>query len=117
MMESEPKAPKSATSARKRTASSRKNAPSGGSVPARKAATKTAARKTIAKSAPSRKKTTRKATAARLITVEERRRLIAEAAYLRAEARGFTGGSPEEDWVKAEAEVDARLLDRGIRTE
>jgi hypothetical protein len=40
---------------------------------------------------------------------EERERLIREAAYLRAEKRGFTGGSPEEDWAEAEREVDASV--------
>jgi hypothetical protein len=40
---------------------------------------------------------------------DERERLIREAAYLRAEQRGFVGGFPEEDWAEAEHEVDARL--------
>jgi hypothetical protein len=35
--------------------------------------------------------------------------MVATAAYLRAEARGFVGGSPEQDWFEAEAEVAARL--------
>lgn len=43
------------------------------------------------------------------ITSSERRRMIAEAAYFRAMGRGFVGGSPEEDWLEAEAEVVARL--------
>lgn len=38
-------------------------------------------------------------------TAEERHRMIAEAAYLRAEARGFRG-DPLEDWLQAEAEID-----------
>lgn len=37
---------------------------------------------------------------------EQRLALIAESAYLRAERRGFTGGSELEDWLQAEAEVD-----------
>jgi hypothetical protein len=40
---------------------------------------------------------------------KERERLIREAAYLRAEQRGFTGGSPEEDWTEAERGIDARF--------
>lgn len=40
---------------------------------------------------------------------EERERWIREAAYLRAQQRGFAGGSPEQDWYEAEKEVDARL--------
>ncbi len=46
----------------------------------------------------------------RHVTAEERQAMIREAAYLRAEQRGFVGGSPGEDWVLAEQEVDERLL-------
>jgi Ribonuclease G/E len=35
--------------------------------------------------------------------------MIAEAAYLRAERRGFNGGDPVADWIEAEAEVGAAL--------
>jgi hypothetical protein len=38
--------------------------------------------------------------------------MIAEAAYLRAAARGFGGGDPVTDWLESEREVDA-LLSRG----
>lgn len=40
---------------------------------------------------------------------EERRRMIAEAAYFRAAARGFEGGDPVQDWLAAEAEIDRVL--------
>ena len=40
---------------------------------------------------------------------EERRRMIAEAAYFRAEKRGFAGGDPVEDWIVAERRVDEAL--------
>jgi hypothetical protein len=43
---------------------------------------------------------------------EERSRMIAEAAYYRAERRGFQGGNPVEDWLAAEAEVDENLARR-----
>jgi len=45
------------------------------------------------------------------ISEDVRRGMIAEAAYLRAERRGFSGGHEREreDWVAAEAEVDALL--------
>jgi hypothetical protein len=45
------------------------------------------------------------------ITVNEeaRRAMIAEAAYLRAERRGFASGNEEQDWLAAEEEVDALL--------
>ena len=41
---------------------------------------------------------------------EQRAALIAEAAYFRAEKRGFAPGHEAEDWLAAEAEVDALLL-------
>jgi hypothetical protein len=40
----------------------------------------------------------------------ERMALIAEAAYFRAERRGFAAGCELEDWFAAEAEVDAKLM-------
>lgn len=38
-----------------------------------------------------------------------RQQMIAEAAYYRAERRGFNGGDALRDWCEAEAEIDARL--------
>jgi hypothetical protein len=43
------------------------------------------------------------------LTPEARRALIAKAAYLRAERRGFAPGQETDDWLAAEAEVDALL--------
>lgn len=43
------------------------------------------------------------------VTPEERFRMIAEAAYFRAERRGFVGGDPVQDWLEAEAEIDRML--------
>ncbi len=48
---------------------------------------------------------------ARGLAAEERRCLIAEAAYLRAERSGFRS-DPMQDWLDAEGEVDALLLRR-----
>ena len=61
-----------------------------------------------------RKSTTKESrtTAAKIdskIDVEKRRALIAEAAYLRSERRGFEPGHEEEDWLAAEAEIDLAL--------
>ena len=44
-----------------------------------------------------------------------REQMIAEAAYFKAERRGFNGGDAVRDWCEAEAEIDARLrrLDDG----
>lgn len=43
------------------------------------------------------------------ISAGQRQQMIAEAAYFRAERRGFSGGDAVRDWCEAEAEVDARL--------
>ena len=40
-----------------------------------------------------------------------RHAMIAERAYAKAEARGFRGGSPDRDWIEAEAEIDALLAE------
>lgn len=49
-------------------------------------------------------------TRASFVGPEQRAALIAEAAYFRAESRGFQPGQEMEDWLAAEADVDARLL-------
>jgi hypothetical protein len=43
------------------------------------------------------------------VNAAQRRQMIAEAAYFRAERRGFDAGDPLRDWCEAEAEVDTRL--------
>ncbi|HEX6260010.1 MAG TPA: DUF2934 domain-containing protein [Woeseiaceae bacterium] len=47
---------------------------------------------------------------------EQRSRMIAEAAYFRAEQRGFEGGDPLADWVEAEAEIDSKLKNGNDRS-
>ncbi|WP_211164045.1 MULTISPECIES: DUF2934 domain-containing protein [Zoogloeaceae] len=47
------------------------------------------------------------------VTAEERYRMIAEAAYFRAEKSGFVGGNVAEDWLEAEAEIDRMLKEQG----
>lgn len=49
------------------------------------------------------------ASARMTVSEEARRAMIAQGAYLRAERRGFAPGHEEEDWLAAEAEVDALL--------
>jgi hypothetical protein len=44
---------------------------------------------------------------------EDRFRMIAEAAYFRAEQRGFVPGSELEDWLAAEIEVEDLLAASG----
>ena len=40
---------------------------------------------------------------------EDRQHMISTAAYYRAERRGFNGGDEVQDWLEAEAEIDATL--------
>ena len=80
------------------------------------AAKKTSATKKAGPRAAGQKKSavkegTRKAVAQRILA-SERHQMIAEAAYLRAEAQGFTSDK-HEDWLMAEAEVDAHLAKAG----
>jgi hypothetical protein len=42
-------------------------------------------------------------------TTDERHQMIAFAAYMKAEKRGFKNGDPMADWVNAEKEVDGWL--------
>ena len=54
---------------------------------------------------------TEQAQAAAAVGSKDRYHSIAEAAYLRAEHRGFLPGCELQDWLEAEAEVD-KLLTR-----
>ena len=115
--------PKAAPAAAKKKAASKKTA-----------AKKTGARKATVKKATVKKTTnkkvaagksaatgkapgpaaTRSKPAVRQIRADDRRRMIAEAAYLRGESLGFLSDE-REDWAIAEAEVDARLAKAKIK--
>ncbi|MGH8168651.1 MAG: DUF2934 domain-containing protein [Woeseiaceae bacterium] len=43
------------------------------------------------------------------VSAEERQKMVAEAAYFRAQGRGFDDGDSVADWVEAEAEINERL--------
>lgn len=87
----------------------------------RKAATPVQSGKTTGKTAgkttgkaPVAKRVAAKPNAARAkppgaLAPEERQRFIAEAAYFRAERRGFAEGGDLDDWIEAEAEIDTLL--------
>lgn len=62
-----------------------------------------------ARSAPPKGTRTSKPAPRAALSTDDRRAMIAEAAYLRAERRGFTPGHETEDWLAAEVEVDALL--------
>lgn len=46
------------------------------------------------------------------VTEEQRRRMIAEAAYYLAQRRGFAAGDVTADWLAAEAQIDRMLAQR-----
>ncbi|MBE0618268.1 MAG: DUF2934 domain-containing protein [Proteobacteria bacterium] len=47
----------------------------------------------------------------------DREQMIRQAAYFRAEQRGFRGGSPEQDWLDAESEIEKILASGGQGSE
>ena len=75
---------------------------------AKKTAKKKVAKKKVAKkrAASVKKKSISKALG---ISMEERWRMIATAAYYKAEARGFKPGKEVHDWLEAEAEINALI--------
>ncbi len=84
---------------------------------AKKAPAKPAAKTTATKSTakPAAKAATSKVTATKpkapklKVTPEQRHFMIAEAAYYRAESRGFEGGYEWQDWMDAEAEIERMI--------
>ena len=50
----------------------------------------------------------------RICTPEERHRMICEQAYFLAERRGFQEGAALDDWLEAEAIVDAVNISRAV---
>ena len=77
---------------------------------AKKATTKkkTTTQKTVAAKTPT-KVNVAKTVISKGISPQEKWQLIAQAAYLKAEKRGFIPGFENQDWLEAEAEVERRL--------
>lgn len=89
----------------------------------KKAASKKSAAKVRAAKAPAKKAVAGKATAGKaaagkgrtsvevqqMVSPEDRRQLIAEAAFRRAEERHFQESDPVGDWLAAEREIDRKL--------
>ena len=99
-----------ATPAKKVT---RKTAASAKQAPAKQAPKKTTAstRQAPAKKATRKSATTQKQNIPSLnITSEERWKMIAIAAYHKAENRGFAPGGELQDWAEAEQEIDELLM-------
>jgi len=100
----------------KNSSSSAKKAPAK-KAPAKKAPAKSGAPARASASAPRRTKSRSAAGSVRRqsggtvpVTDEQRRAMIAEAAYYKAMARGFAEGDIGRDWTEAEAEIDAMIL-------
>jgi len=66
-------------------------------------------RSTAAPAGAATRPTSNTAAVTRTVSADQRNAMIAESAYLRAEARGFQGGDPVQDWLDGEKEVDALL--------
>lgn len=64
-------------------------------------------RTTASAKVATRKRSAAPKTASAKIVPEQRRQLIAQAAYFIAERRGFAPGNEIEDWLQAEAEIEA----------
>jgi Protein of unknown function (DUF2934) len=71
--------------------------------------TRSTLKSTATRAARPRQQQLKRSSAAALIDPQRRRALIAEAAYFRAERRGFAPGHEAEDWLAAEVEVDTAL--------
>lgn len=96
-----------------------KSAPSTSKTPAReKPVTKsksTARAKSVNPSgkSPSRSRASRSTALRPAISDAERDQRISEAAYFRAEKRGFTPGAELDDWFSAETEINQILRNTG----
>lgn len=85
--------------------------PAPGKAPAKAAAKVVAAKaKPVSAAAPAKSRAPRKIVKKPVaLNAEERQRMIAIAAYFRAERRGFSGGYELQDWFEAEQEIIALI--------
>ena len=82
---------------------------------------KAAPKKTVAKKAVTKKAVSKKVAAApraaakprNPVSAAERYKMIQEAAYYKAERRGFEPGWEAQDWAESEREIDALLKRQG----
>ncbi len=77
--------------------------PAAGKTAAAKTVTSAAKKSTVAAKKPAAK---RASSAKPVFTPEQRYLMVAEAAYYRSERQGFMG-DPVQNWVEAEAEIEA----------
>lgn len=104
-----------ATKAEKSTTSSKKKTGKKKAAKKKSSKKKISTKKTASTTTPKKKKAAltskikRASTGTIDISAEERWRMIAVTAYLKAEARDFSPGHETEDWLQAEKEVDALI--------
>ena len=67
--------------------------------------------------ASTRKPRTKLSAQTQQISPDLRQQMISEAAYLRAEQRGFSPADPLDDWLAAEREVDLLLGERDLQVQ
>lgn len=83
-----------------------------GKVQRKKAPRKKSAAKATAKKAPAKPASGKRDAgpeSRQPVTQEERRKMIAEAAFIRSRERAFPGADPVGDWLEAEREIDRKL--------
>lgn len=78
-------------------------------APARKTAARKAGASSSAQDVAAKGKPGSKGAQKATVSPEERYQMIAAAAYWRAERRSFAAGGALDDWIAAEAEIDAKL--------
>lgn len=85
--------------------------PAASKTSAVKASKPAAAKKTTEKTAaPAKKPAAPKKTASKMtVTLEQRYKMICDAAYFKAEKRGFSPENETQDWLDAEAEINKML--------
>ena len=62
------------------------------------------------KPAATKPRVSKKVTATSKVSEDERKKMIADNAYYRAQRRNFSPEGIEEDWLEAEAEVTKNLI-------
>ncbi len=92
--------------AKKKAAPKKKAAVKKAVVPKKVAPKKAAPKKKVSKKAVSKQSPS---TAKMSATPEEHWKMVAVAAYYKAQARGFAPGYDQADWLEAEREIDAFL--------
>lgn len=86
--------------------------PKAGTQKAKTALTSKVARAPVAVPKPKKGNSKPQAASSPALNAQERDKLIAQAAYFRAEKRGFAPGYELQDWVEAEVEVKRLIGDR-----